>query len=374
MSYGLEVGSCDLRSAGPIVFGPDGILFVADNAAARVIAVAVSDQDVSSGTDPFDCEDVDGRVAAYLGCAPGDVTIHDVVVHPLTGNIYLSVQRRTGEEGQGVVLKLDRRDATIVDVPLSGVPMAEYPLSDAPSDSDERTEIFLPIDEEGEEFTYEGRAIRIAYRPIRTATITDMAYAGGELLVAGLSNEEFSSKLRRIPFPFTREMSGTNLEIFHVSHGKWETHAPVRAFVAYDEGRSIVATYTCTPVVRFDLTESPTDEKLIGETLAELGAMNRPLDMITFAHEGAQKLLIANSSYGLVKIDCGSLGSQEALVEPYFTNHFPDWQREPVGLPRERVDLMGVTRLANLNSTYVLALQAATSGSQSLRSLKVGSL
>ena len=37
--YGLQAGTADIRSAGPIAFGPDGILFLADNAAARVYAV-----------------------------------------------------------------------------------------------------------------------------------------------------------------------------------------------------------------------------------------------------------------------------------------------------------------------------------------------
>ena len=334
-NYGLEVGSADLRSAGPIAFGPDGILFLADNAAARVLAVAISDGDVGAGMDQFEYEDVNARLAAYLGCDPRDVAIHDIAVHPVSGNVYLSVQRRRGEEGQGILIRVDRRDGTIVDLPLAAVPMSEYSLSDAPTDDDERTEIFLPLDDEGEEITHAGRTIRLAFRPIRTATITDMAYIDGELLVAGLSNEEFSSKLRRIPFPFTSEMSGSNLEIFHVSHGKWETHAPIRAFVPGDDGRSILATYTCTPVVRFELTNSASSEKLIGTTVAELGAMNRPLDMITFVQDGDQKLLIANSWYGLIKIDCASVDNQEGLVEPHFTNEFPDWQREPVGVPRE---------------------------------------
>ena len=61
--------------------------------------------------------------------------------------------------------------------------------------------------------------------------------------------------LRRIPFPFPERadsVTGNNLEIFHVSHGKWETAAPIRAFVPYQDGRSILASYTCTPVVPGD--------------------------------------------------------------------------------------------------------------------------
>src|SRR5215213_2532470 len=99
------------------------------------------------------------------------------------------------------------------------------------------------------------KTLRVLRRPIRTSTITDMAYVDGALLVAGLSNEEFSSKLRRIPFPFTDAVTGGSLEIFHVSHGKWETEAPIRTFVPYDDGRSILASYTCTPVVQITLAD-----------------------------------------------------------------------------------------------------------------------
>src|SRR4051812_39600788 len=76
----------------------------------------------------------------------------------------------------------------------------------------------------------DGRKIRILRRPARQATVTDMAYIDGQLLVAGMSNEEFSSNLRRIAFPFADGMVDNSLEIFHVSHGKWETAAPIRTF------------------------------------------------------------------------------------------------------------------------------------------------
>ena len=46
----------------------------------------------------------------------------------------------------------------------------------------------------------------------RTFTITDVDYYRGEIFVAGLSNEEFSSTLRRVPFPFQGTSSVTNIE------------------------------------------------------------------------------------------------------------------------------------------------------------------
>jgi hypothetical protein len=262
-----------------------------------------------------------------------------------------------------VLIRIGCLDGSITDVVLEDVPCAETTIADAPAEDDERLDITLPMGDEGEELKVGERTIRILRRPIRTSTVTDMAYLDGTLLVAGLSNEEFSSKLRRIPFPFSDDAVDNNLEIFHVSHGKWETAAPIRTFVPYDGGRSILASYTCTPVVHFPLADLEPGTKTVGRTVAELGAMNQPLDMVSFVLDGQEHLLVANSNHGLIKIACRDIDGQEGLTEP----------REPVGVPRETEDLQGVTRLANLNGSHVLALQT-DGGRLHLRSLKTASL
>jgi len=362
--YGLHVGTPDIRSAGPITFGPDGILFLADNATATVVAVDVADPSRVAGSEPFDLEDVDVRIGSFLGCAPGDLVIRDMAVHPVSHNVYLSVQRGHGDAAQPVLIRIDRLDGAINDVVLEDVPCAETAIADAPAEDDERLDITLPLGDEGEELKVGERTIRILRRPIRTSTVTDMAYVDGTLLVAGLSNEEFSSKLRRIPFPFSDDVVDNSLEIFHVSHGKWETAAPIRTFVPYDGGRSILASYTCTPVVHFPVADLEAGTKTVGRTVAELGAMNQPLDMVSFVQDGQEHLLVANSSHGLIKIACRDIDAQEPLTEP----------REPVGVPRETEDLQGVTRLANLNGSHILALQTGDGGRHHLRSLKTASL
>ena len=106
-------------------------------------------------------------------------------------------------------MRIDHLDGSIIDVPLDHVPVAEVPIADAPAPDDERQDITLPQGAEGEELQIGERTIRILRRPIRTSTVTDMAYVDGTLLIAGLSNEEFSSKLRRIPFPFSAEVTGS---------------------------------------------------------------------------------------------------------------------------------------------------------------------
>ena len=97
---GMQRGSVELRSAGPITFGPDGVLYVADNASATIHAIDVGDGGVASDVQPFDLEHVDERVASYLGAAVGDVAIQDLAVHPATHAVYLSIQRGHGDDAE----------------------------------------------------------------------------------------------------------------------------------------------------------------------------------------------------------------------------------------------------------------------------------
>src|ERR1700744_4007549 len=101
-------GKAGLRSAGPITFGPEGILFLADNAAATVFAVDVADPGPDGGAEPFDLADVDARGGSFLGAEPGDVVIRDMAVHPRTHHVSLSVQRGRGEAAQPVLVRISR--------------------------------------------------------------------------------------------------------------------------------------------------------------------------------------------------------------------------------------------------------------------------
>ncbi len=363
-TYGLQNGSVEMESAGPIAFGPAGILFVADNGTATIFAVEVGDPASEAGPEPFDLENVDAAVASFLGCETTDLVIRDMAVHPTSHNVFLSVQRGRGDLGQAVLVRIGALDGAISHVSLDDIPFSALSITDAPDADDERLDTTLPLGPEGEEFQFGDRTIRLLRRPIRTSTVTDLAYTDGSLLVAGLSNEEFSSKLRRFPFPFGDEAKENSLEIFHVSHGKWETAAPIRTFVPYEGGRSIVAGYTCTPIVHFPLEDLEPGSKTVGRTVAELGAANQPLDMITFVDQGEEHLLVANSAHGLVKIARCDIDAQEPLTEP----------KEPVGVPRQTTDYQGVIRLANLAADVVLALQVDDNGRHHLRSLKTSSL
>jgi hypothetical protein len=330
-----------------------------------VTAIDVADPgDVAAEADAFELEGLDTRLGAYLGCAPEDVAVRDLAVHPSTHNVYLSVMRGRGDEAAPVIVRIDHRSGDLAEVPLRDVPCASVDITDAIDPADERTDVQFTDPPEGEEVEIRGHTLRFARPPARSATVTDMAYVDGELIVAGMSNEEFSSTLRRIPFPFTGAVADTGLEIFHVSHGKWETAAPIRTFIPYDEGRSVLASYTCTPLVHFPLADITAGGRATGRTVAELGAMNQPLDMVSYSSQGAEYLLVAHSTHPLMKIACADIDAQDALTEP----------QEPRGVPRQDLDVPGVKRLANLNGEYVLALQRDADGARHLRSLKTASL
>ena len=61
--HGLQVGTPGLESVGPIAFGPDDVLFVADNASANIFAIDVADDGDTGSVDAFDLDDLDTKLA-----------------------------------------------------------------------------------------------------------------------------------------------------------------------------------------------------------------------------------------------------------------------------------------------------------------------
>jgi len=366
VDLGLAVGTPEIKSVGPIAFGPDGILFVADNASAAIFALGLGPAGPPPDALAYAIDDLDARLASRLGCAREDASIRDIAVCPLTKEVYLSVMRGNGSGAIPVIARVEA-DGQVVDVPLEGVPFASTTIEDAPDPGDERIDtLVLPDDSaEGEEFkTGSGIRLRLLRDGLRTVTVTDLDYMDGTLLVAGASNEEFSSTLRRIPFPFNGAAQSNSLEIFHVSHGQYETASPIRTFVPYNGGGSILASYTCTPIVQFSLSELEPATHVMGSTVAELGSMNSPTDMVAYRRDGDEYLLVATSRLPLMRIACADIDGQEALTEP----------DEPVGVPREALSHPGVLRMANLDEGSVVMLQQEGAGPVSLRSYECASL
>jgi hypothetical protein len=362
-AYGLTVGSLKLSSVGPIAFGPDSILFVADSRAATIYAVAL-DVPEASGARSLDVEGIDQRLAAYLGCPAEDVDVRGLAVDPRSQGVYLSVMRGRGEGATPVILRVED-GGTLAEVSLDNVPFSQTSIADAPAENDERMDVRVLRDDEpgGQAYDARGTILQLLREPLRVMTVTDMKYVDGTLVVAGASNEEFTSTLRQIPFPFQGKADSSSLEIFHVSHGKWETHSPIRTFVAYDDDLSVLASYTCTPVVKFSLSDLRGSKQARGYTVAELGAMNTPLGMVSYRRNGDEYLLVSNSRHELYRLRRSDLQAQDELTTP----------QAPVGAPREALPHQGVGRMALLGDSTVLMLQRLD-GRVDLRSYSTDSL
>jgi hypothetical protein len=339
----LKQGNPELKSAGPLAFGPDGILFIGDTRGAALFAIDTGDRTPAGEKRPVEIKDVSGKIAAMLGTNVRQVMINDLAVNPQSGTVYLSVSRGRGPDANPVLVRANA-DAKIEEVPLDKVRFAKADIPNAPDPG---------ALERG--------------RSLRNLSITDIAYMDGRVFVAGLSNEEFSSRLIAIPFPFSSEgFDGAAIEIYHGSHGRLETKSPIRTFITYNirNEPNMLAAYTCTPLVKVPLSELKAGAHVKGMTIAELGRGNSPLDMIVYQKDGKDYLLMTNDRRGVMKITTEGAAEATAIVAPV---------RETQGLGYETIrSLKGVVQMDQLDAGHaVILVQENQNGSIDLKTIEL---
>src|SRR5215472_4037819 len=284
---GMTMGKVDIKSAGPLAFGPDGVLFIGDSLGAKVVALDTSDTK-AGGPASINVQGIDSKIAAALGSAADQISIRDIATNPVSKNVYISVNRGRGADAKGVILKLDTA-GKLSEVDLDNVKYSAAALPNPPTQNNQKTN-----------------------------TITEVRYVDGKVLVAGLSNEEFSSNMKVIPFPFADADRGALIEMYHGSHARYETNSPIRTFVPYtiDNQQFILAAYTCTPLVKIPVSELKSGAKIQGTTIAEMGAGNQPLDMVAYKKNGQEYILMANSNHGVTKLDMAHVETYKAITNP----------------------------------------------------------
>jgi hypothetical protein len=325
LTTSLKKGTPDLKSAGALAFGPEGILFVGDTQGAAVFAIATGDQKQYLPVKAtLKVEGIDEKIASMLGTDTRGIRINDLAVNPASGNAYLSVMRGSGPEAAPVLMRV-KRSGAIEELPLKDVPFAKAVLPNPSGKS-------------------------------RNLAITKLAFVKDRVIVAGLSNEEWASNLRSIPFPFTEADKGASVQIYHGSHGKFETNAPVQTFVPYDiNGEDyILAAYTCTPLVKLPVAELKPGNRVKGTTIAELGNRNKPIDMIVYQKNGKNYILLANSSRGVMKITTEDIDKVHGI-----TQHISD----KAGLTYDTLTgLKGVEQLDRLDKDHAILLVRTPAG------------
>lgn len=342
-----------IQAMSVLTFSPAGTLFVGDAISGAVFALDLpGPRQKPAEIQMLEIPDVETKIAALVGTRADDLVVHDLAVDPLSYDIYLAISRNRGkwrspwnlpnDLGNATELVKIRPDGKIEGVELAGV---AYTKAELPK----------PV----------ARGSKHQFKDdvdARTEAITDLAWDDGKLWVAGLSNEEFSSAIWRLPYPFPATAAGiTTVENYHVAHQKWETVAPVRTLVAHQLGgkSSLIAAYLCTPLVVYATDQLKDGQHVKGRTVSELGSGNYPLDMVVVPGKDGDRLFLANSFLPMMSIKVKDIEAFSGeLKEPAQTyTSGVAGQYRPAG---------GVQQLDTLGTSHLVMLRRVPSGALDL--------
>jgi hypothetical protein len=254
-----EQGTPPIQSIDAISFAPDGILLIGDGKGKQLVAVESGDTTKVQWT-KTEVADITNVLAGRLGATAKDIEILKVAVNPASQTAYFAVRMLALKKD--IVLTLDG-NGKVKEVSLENVKFVNVPL---PADAN-------------------------------VTKVTGVSWAGDRVLVTALSKDTFANKCFSIMAPLGKDGScGTfSTETFHVAHNKWETAAPIRTMMPYEENgkRFLVGTFTCTPIVKYSLDDMQAGAKVKGVSVIELGQGNTPQYMFTY-DKGGKKYILMN--------------------------------------------------------------------------------
>lgn len=339
-----------IRSAGAMTFVNADTLVIADWRAGELQALHLPP--VARGTgQPFNLKNVSTPIAEALRARPEDLRFEDLAFRPEAERAYitLSVIQGTGEPRPALVTVDAGGRVTVVDLEAT-------PHDSAAIKSEPAADKFLWRDV-----------------PEATLTVTDLLYHEGKLYVAGLSNASFASTLRVYDYPFTGNPTASSIEMYHPVHNELETRAPIRAMtvVTLNGEPSLVAAYTCTPLVTIPLKELKDGAHIRGKTIAELGWGSAPVDMVTFDTGQGPMVLLTNSNKSADLMSVATIA--EASKQPGLATPIK-WPTAPLlGMKATYIPMAGIAQLGNQNGQFFGALRRdQASGAMQLVSIRKG--
>jgi hypothetical protein len=354
-----------LQYAGALTFSPEGVLFVGDNISGAVFAYPMIEGAVSKTAPKLDIEGIDSRIATLLK-TKSSVHINGMAVHPISHEVYLSVSFGAGSPAlvkvspAGVLSQVDLERAKSTSWVVSNAPTSDEHFRDRTGD--------LPLP------TAPDRDHLKAMTPMRSMTIVDLKFHKGELFIAGISNEEFSSTLRRVSYPFDGHSSSTAVRIYHVAHERYETRAPIRAmgFATIDGQDTLIAAYTCSPIVLIPTADLKDGAKVTGRTVGDMGN-GQPISLVSVSYMGQPSLFVTNVGHDPRMIPISGL--QKAVA--YLPENSPhggvgDWRPEyPLGPVGKSLMFVGSSLFADkLDDNYLVSVtRDAPSGSLNLQAV-----
>ncbi|OCQ23671.1 hypothetical protein A7985_06945 [Pseudoalteromonas luteoviolacea] len=339
-------------SATILEFAEANTLFVADSELGQIFAYSLPSLPSTKTSESYNLEGAGTKIAALLNVAPAAVNYHDIAVHPTTKEAFISVSYFSGKQKASAIIKANQNG----DFTRVNLNKYKHTVKTLAKTADDSVKFWRDI-------------------PATTLTITDLDYVDGTLYVSSLSTGEFASTLRKIKYPFDEADTSSNIEIYHTVHNQTETRAPIRAMevINLDGVETVVAAYTCTPLVTIPTSSLSNGAHVKGKTIAELGYGNTPLDVIHFtATDHTQKqedfVLVINKerSADLIRVaDLTKANKSEGLSTPEM------WAK--AGVPTRPVPLSGVLQAADQDAQFIATLKRnMTTGDIDLVSFRKG--
>jgi len=349
LSCGLATAG-PVRSVGPMIFTSADTLVVADWRAQELHAIKLPPAPPAPAR-AFNLRNVSTPIADALHVRPDRISFEDMAFRPGAELAYvsLSVDRGAGAPTPAIV-SIDARGKVTV-LQLGQLARTSAKIANPPA------------------------ADRRFWRdiPEATLTVTDLAFDDGKLYVAGLGSGDFASTLRIYTVPFDDHATATTVEMYHPVHDQLETRAPIRkmAVVTLDGTPSLVAAYTCTPLVVIPLKDLVDGAHVKGTTIAELGWGSAPVGMVGFDAGQGPQLLLANSAKAADLMPVSAIAAaakQPSLAKPI------QWPANPLlGLKSTYLPLTGLARIAMQDAQFIGALRRHPgSGAMQLVSFRVG--
>ncbi|HSD39502.1 MAG TPA: hypothetical protein VLC92_18495 [Rhodocyclaceae bacterium] len=338
-----------VRSVGSMTFADANTVIVADWVGGEIHALKLTPA-APAAAQPYRLKNISSPVAQALHVQPDALRFEDMAFRPGTELAYITLSVQRGKALEPALVSVDSSGKVNV-INLAKTPQTSVAIKQRPT-ADQKFWNDIPA---------------------ASYTVTDLVFNEGKLYVAGLSNASFASTLRVYDFPFNGKSSTTSIEMYHAVHNQVETRAPIRkmTIATLDGEPTLIAAYTCTPLVTVALKDLKDGAHIVGKTIAELGWGSAPVDMVTFDAGQGPMVLLTNShkSADLMTLESIAAASKQAgLSSPI------KWPSEPyLGVKAIPVPISGIARLGNQNKDFLGAMRRdEATGRMELVSIRKG--
>ncbi|PHS20161.1 MAG: hypothetical protein COA86_02400 [Kangiella sp.] len=325
------------KSTNVLEFNDKGILFIADSTSSTIYGYETSMDSNKQAIGGYNLKGIDSKLAKHLQIKVRDLAIKDMALHPITKEAYFAISYVKKGQYHPAIVTVNQL-GKIKNFDLKKTKHTEYLVSNTTKSKEK----------------YWGKT------PLSSLMFTDIDFHKGNLYVSGLSNAEFSSTLRVIPFPFVdKAMSEVSVEVFHANHNQMETRAPIRTLdiVELDGKEYLIAAYTCTPLVSIPLDQIKNGAHIVGKTIAELGYGNTPIDFISFTAQDWNKnnydvLMLSNKNQSaqVIPLSAISQSNKEKGLDSFAGFQLAGTKATPV-------PMTGIMQLADQDNYHLLALR-----------------